>query len=559
MWQQDNAARLIETLKQKNAFIRRDTVTGEYHLHNIFSSCIREEFSHLPEAEQKELWRRAGHWQTLEKEYVAAMDCYFKAGDFELLIRAFEFDRSYTTSGQYKEKMIRYLSGCPMEIRRKHHYAFLVYARLLFMVNEQALFAKICPELYREISEDTAIDDEERSTLLGEFQLMISFSKYNSIEGMGNHFLQADKLMKAPSTILDSVPNWTMGAPSILYMFYREKDSLDREIAMMNWGLAYYHKLTGGHGLGAAEVFEAEICFMRGAFEQSEILLHKALAKAEETKQWSIILCAVFQQARNALLRGDYPGAVHLMKSLYETLKQQNRFTLLYSVDICQAYIDALLGRPDKVPSWIVEGKTDGAKMLFAVIPALQWVQSRAMLEQKKYLMLIGMSEQFFKVAEVFPNLLCRIYLHIHLAAAYRAIFKHDDAAGQLMNALEIAMPDRLYMPFVENSEHIGPLLWDSGLFTAYKDELVIMKKLYEEYHRAVESVKARYFELPVTRLSEREEEVASLAALGLSNREIGSRLFVSENTVKAHLKSTFEKLSIKSRAQLGDYFKQTQ
>jgi hypothetical protein len=138
------------------------------------------------------------------------------------------------------------------------------------MVNDQVLFAKTCSEMFREISADATINDETRNTLLGEFQLMISFSKYNSIEGMGNHFLQADRLMKSPSIILDTVSNWTMGAPSILYMFYREPNSLDREIELMKWGLGYYNKLTGGHGLGAAEVFEAECRFMRGEFDESD-------------------------------------------------------------------------------------------------------------------------------------------------------------------------------------------------------------------------------------------------------------------------------------------------
>jgi LuxR family maltose regulon positive regulatory protein len=286
IWQKDNAGFLLDELVRQNAFIRINTLTGEYHLHNIFSACVRDEFSLLPETTRTELWHRAGQWQMQKNEYVAAMDCFYKARYFECLLQAFEKDRSYTTNGQYKEKMVRYLSDCPYEIRQKHHYAFLIYARLLFMVNDQVLFAKTCSEMFREISADATINDETRNTLLGEFQLMISFSKYNSIEGMGNHFLQADRLMKSPSIILDTVSNWTMGAPSILYMFYREPNSLDREIELMKWGLGYYNKLTGGHGLGAAEVFEAECRFMRGEFDESEILLYRAMARASETQQY---------------------------------------------------------------------------------------------------------------------------------------------------------------------------------------------------------------------------------------------------------------------------------
>ena len=49
----------------------------------------------------------------------------------------------------------------------------------------------------------------------------------------------------------------------------------------------------------------------------------------------------------------------------------------------------------------------------------------------------------------------------------------------------------------------------------------------------------------------ERELEIARLAAAGITNKEIGARLYISENTVKMALKSIFEKLGISSRALL--------
>jgi DNA-binding CsgD family transcriptional regulator len=50
--------------------------------------------------------------------------------------------------------------------------------------------------------------------------------------------------------------------------------------------------------------------------------------------------------------------------------------------------------------------------------------------------------------------------------------------------------------------------------------------------------------------LTPREHEILSLIAEGLSNREIGERLFVSENTVKTHSSRLFEKLQVKRRVQ---------
>ena len=48
--------------------------------------------------------------------------------------------------------------------------------------------------------------------------------------------------------------------------------------------------------------------------------------------------------------------------------------------------------------------------------------------------------------------------------------------------------------------------------------------------------------------LTPRETEVLRLVAEGLSNREIGERLFLGEATVKTHLLRTFEKLGVSDR-----------
>jgi two-component system, NarL family, response regulator LiaR len=50
--------------------------------------------------------------------------------------------------------------------------------------------------------------------------------------------------------------------------------------------------------------------------------------------------------------------------------------------------------------------------------------------------------------------------------------------------------------------------------------------------------------------LTLRESEVALFLAQGMRNRDIASALWVSENTVKTHLKSIFQKTSVSSRAE---------
>ena len=50
--------------------------------------------------------------------------------------------------------------------------------------------------------------------------------------------------------------------------------------------------------------------------------------------------------------------------------------------------------------------------------------------------------------------------------------------------------------------------------------------------------------------LTERESELLSLLSTGMTNRELGSHLYVSENTIKTHLRSLYAKLGVRNRAQ---------
>jgi DNA-binding NarL/FixJ family response regulator len=86
--------------------------------------------------------------------------------------------------------------------------------------------------------------------------------------------------------------------------------------------------------------------------------------------------------------------------------------------------------------------------------------------------------------------------------------------------------------------------IWLGGTITRKKPEVVVREVRVDGPFVLDES---RVRELQLT---PRELEILGLIAQGLSNKEIGERVFVSENTVKTHASRVFEKLGARRRTE---------
>ena len=153
--------------------------------------------------------------------------------------------------------------------------------------------------------------------------------------------------------------------------------------------------------------------------------------------------------------------------------------------------------------------------------------------------------------------------LHAGLVYA-RAVLAQDDAAEQLYNAawgsdlrhhpFDHARLQLTYGAWLRRqrrvSESRGPLRAARQVFDALGC-VPWAERARQELRASGEQSRPR---IPGARdqLSPQELQIAQMAADGLTNREIGQRLYLSHRTVGSHLYRIFPKLDITSRAQLA-------
>lgn len=549
MWGND-AKQMLAQITSKNAFVNYDAATGTYQMHNIFTNYLEQITKEQPV--KAFYYTRAAQWCMKNGEYLNAMRYCYLGEDYESLLHAMEMDKTQSFNGENKGLLLTYMEKCPDHIKNKNHVAMLIYAMHLFRFNEMERFGKTMGQFRQNLDADQNLNEGQKRELLGEFELITSFTTYNDINKMSEHHQRACELLSKTTSIYDTRNRWTFGSPSVLYMFYRESGKLQQQVKDIHKAMPYYYRLTDGHGRGAEYLMEAEWYFNLGDLENAEILLHKAFYKANSEIKTDINLCVEFLQIRIALMKGDGAVVAELLTKMRKEMTDRSDYFYLHTIEICEGYIYSLLKQPHKIPERVAAGAINSSRLLFPAYAMQNIVYGRSLLMNGQYLKLIGSMEEFLRIASVFPNLLAIIYTLIYTAAASAKINRQEEALAYLREALDRALPDELYMPFVENCDYIKPLLQKLKVESLYGRGVVHILGLHAVYASSVDRI-LKDWDGPRAKpqLTERELEISRLAAEGLNNKEIGARLFISENTVKTQLKVIFKKLGINSRALL--------
>lgn len=174
--------------------------------------------------------------------------------------------------------------------------------------------------------------------------------------------------------------------------------------------------------------------------------------------------------------------------------------------------------------------------------------------------MALLLSGEYYKLLALFTpdecqreDMLTGCYREYLLAAAYRELGKQKEMQGHLASARQYIMETKCILPalqffsFFQGKDTRDMKEYDIAPVFSSKDFRETMKL----YRKAEKKNMDGHFQDSQKSLTVREAEIVEYVGKGMTNKEIAAQLNISENTVKASLKTVYRKLGITSRKEL--------
>lgn len=533
-------------------FIHYDLVGQRYELHSILYELLVQKRRTRGAAFDYECLLRAGNYCRYEGKLNKALDFYMQIGDYERILSLNLSCLTLEHVGEipFYEIALNIVQNCPKDIKKRHPLSLLQIAWALITAGKYTEFDLLMEELSAMINENCC---KEASLLQGEWLLLSSWRHLPHLDKMIELVVEAAPLFEGTCSrvILPSAP-WCFGNHCQIAVFHSITGDADRNAEALERFIKIYSPLTGGHGTGADVLFKTELTYFRGNINEAEMLAYKTSFLAESKQQIIVQLGAILHLAQIAVEKSDMTGWQQAIDSMERaaSLHGQSNFLIQSEVEIVRAILLNELKFQFRIPDWLKKGETEGRLLPSIEIYAL-FVQLCYFMHEGEFARLAGLAEG---ILEKLPKeALYGDMLISFLAAIGHISLGNSKRAWELLeHVAEKAMADGfVFLLAVYNLALQG--MPEELVREQYPSQLVRFIEIKERFIKGYVALHdgAATDELPSS-LTAREREVAELAARGLRNSEIAEKLMVTENTVRFHLRTVFQKLDIDRRAKLA-------
>ncbi len=538
----------------ENPFIRFDSAWQRYELHSILSQLLIQKRRERGTTFERECLLCAGNYCRNEGKTAQALGFYAQIKDYESMLSLDISDMTLATidNRPFAELAEDIACNCPEGIKKKYILSMLRIAWTLYMGGMREQYEKLMIELYQ------MPELQQSENLLGEWLLLSSYRSFPCLTEMTAILRQAAPLFKNQcSQVILPTALWCFGNYSPLTEFYTTPGEADDEADALEEYINIYSRLTNGHGSGADVLFRAELTYQRGNLNDAEILAYKAAFIAESKQQSVVLLGASILLAHVALHKSDVIGCERAMASMERAASfcQQDTLVIRSVLDIIRGVLQNEFQNHMSIADWLQNADFAERCLSPAMANAGLFVHLGFLMHQGEFARVIG-TTQAVRPEDGLLSPYGDTFACFLMAISHMALGNRAQATAFVEQAARKTLPDGLISPFASYSRLLGNLA-DEVIARDYPDLFEKYKTVKKRFSQGWFTLREALFsgELPPD-LTEREYEVAKLAAAGLRNSEIAEKLVITESTVRAHLRAIFQKLQIDRRAKLAEKLK---
>jgi LuxR family maltose regulon positive regulatory protein len=264
--------------------------------------------------------------------------------------------------------------------------------------------------------------------------------------------------------------------------------------------------------------------------------------------------------ARIREAQGDLDGTLDLLQEA-ERLYVSDFYPNVRPIAALKARMWVMQGRLGEALGWARERSLSAHDDLSYVREFEHITLARVLLYRSKsdradrsILEAMGLLERLLQAAEEGERTGRVIEILVLQALAHHVQGDIPAALVPLERALALAEPEGYVRVFVDEGRPMAQLLSEAAAHRIMPDYTARLLAVFEAEEQKSEDESHLPPALPtqslIEPLSQRELEVLRLIAQGLSNREIGERLFLALITVKGHNRNIFRKLQVRRRTE---------
>jgi LuxR family maltose regulon positive regulatory protein len=312
--------------------------------------------------------------------------------------------------------------------------------------------------------------------------------------------------------------------------FYQAAETYRR---VLQWAGDHPQQIIGEAHLGLARILY-EWNDLDAAEQHTQQSLH--LARQYESVIDRYVISEVFL-ARLKLGQGDVEGAANILAQADQSVRQHNFVLRIPEVATVQ------------VLTFLRQGNVADAARL-AQTHNLPVSQARVHLARGEASVAIAVLESYRQYVEANGWQDERLKVMILQALAFHAHSVYNRAQQALGDALALAESGGLIRIFIDEGLPMAELLSEAPVHDIMPEYVGKLLAAFEHEKQGYAQQSALNPQPLIQPLSPRELEVLQLIAQGLSNDEIGKRLFLALDTVKGHNRRIYDKLQVQRRTE---------